>query len=174
MRKLVVLVPQDAAPHPAIDAASAIVADPEAVVGGGSERMLHVYFEGNRNRASNLERYEDRLIVAGGRLVERYPTIAHARVPAADFVVVGELDTADWRFTPDPEQDNLLRTWVGGEWRRSENEQLAIDAACWEATTGRHLYSSMGSLTSGDLDRMTPLLRAWVTSFRRSVAGIGR
>ena len=84
------------------------------------------------------------------------------------------MQNPDFSSLPVPEQDNLLRTWVGGEWRRSENEQLAIDAARWEEATGRHLYSSMGSLTSGDLDRMTPLLRAWVTSFRRSVAGIGR
>lgn len=51
--------------------------------------LLDVYFEGNLYGAVNLERFEDRVLVAADRLVTRYPTTAMMSIALTDVEVVG-------------------------------------------------------------------------------------
>lgn len=161
---LAVLVPVVGAAH-GIDAGSGIVADLDAPRGDGG--LVVVYFEGNRVGAVNLRHLEDRLTVAGGRLTAKYPTVARSSVPLGDFEVVGTLETDGWRFTPYPHADEALCGWVGGDWRRPENEQLAEDCRWWERKTGKSLHASLARLSSADLASMPPRLRAWVDAYMR-------
>lgn len=73
-------------------AGSAIVAAPLDL---GFE-YVRIYYEGNVYRAANLERFEDRLSVAWGRLVHRAPTIAVMGLTLRAFVdrfeIVGTFD----------------------------------------------------------------------------------
>lgn len=157
-RELLVFVPRSGVPaERMIDAGSAIVgADVRA------DGNVEVYYEGNRLGAENLRRYEDRLLVAGGRLAQRYPTIARALVPADDLVLVGTLDAGTWRFAPHTHAESEIARWVGADWRRPDSEQLGVDQRTWERVTGKRLIISMASLDEGDLATMTPLLRAAV------------
>lgn len=52
--------------------------DPDTLVFSG-------YMEGNRLGASNLERYEERIQQAAGRLFESYPTVARFWIPEVEM-----------------------------------------------------------------------------------------
>ncbi len=59
-----------------IDAGSGIV----GVALPGGQVLLH--YEGNRYGAENLQRYDDRVHQAAGRLFQNYPTMARMQLPA--------------------------------------------------------------------------------------------
>jgi len=71
-----------------IDARSAIV----GVLQPNADRVT-VYYEGNRYNASNGHRYDQKLELAAGRLVQRYPTIARSSLAVEALDVVGEYNT---------------------------------------------------------------------------------
>lgn len=89
---------------------SALVWAGSAIVGrqphGG---QVEVYYEGARDgRAPHLHA---RLELAAGRLLERYPTVARALVPAQELVAVGAYDP-DWRRLTVTSPD-VLAAWCG-------------------------------------------------------------
>jgi hypothetical protein len=50
-------------------------------------------YEGNRFGASNVVTFADRVSVAAGRHLEKYPTVARASVPLDEVLRVGTFDT---------------------------------------------------------------------------------
>lgn len=60
-----------------------------AAFDGRIKPYLLVYYEGNRYDAENLRLYEQRVLCAAGRCVERYPTMARGVFPREDFEVIG-------------------------------------------------------------------------------------
>lgn len=62
------------------------------IVGEYVDGDVEVDFEGNRFGAVGLETWIERVAHAAGRRVERYPTAARRRVPAAMLVEVGTFD----------------------------------------------------------------------------------
>lgn len=161
MKTLLVLVPNDGA-SAGIDAGSGVVADGENLAAGLDGPVANIYFEGNRLGAVNLQRYEDRLMCAGGRLVHAYPTVARARLPLSMFRVVGHLDVDTWQFFPAADAEEALAAWAGRDWRRPESEQLSVDMRTWERTTGRSLHGEIArGLNQAVVAGMPPTLRAW-------------
>lgn len=71
---------------------------------------LVIYYEGNLYGASNLRRFEDRALMAYGRLTQRAPTIAMAAVPMSEFVPVGHITSE--RMTI--QERDLLEMWLQG------------------------------------------------------------
>lgn len=57
-----------------IDPKSAIVGVPLG------DRSIHIYYEGNRHGASNMDTFADRAYFAASRLSQRYPTVAQTIV----------------------------------------------------------------------------------------------
>ena len=97
MRELVILVPKHGSrPEMVIDKASGVVADESATFDPPDHVM--VYFEGNRYGASNMNRYEEKLLHAAGRLSSKYPTVARAVFRWDEFDIVGRfMFSPDWR-----------------------------------------------------------------------------
>lgn len=104
---LSILVPARGCEHKlGIDRGSAIV----GLQALHDERVL-VYFEGNRYRAENLRRFDQRIETAAGRLTQRYPTIARASVSASDLTLVGTFSTETRSIAV---LDKIqLREWAG-------------------------------------------------------------
>lgn len=51
--------------------------------------ILNIYYEGNLLGAVNLRRFAEKVSCAHGRIAMKYPTIARAQVPEADYIHVG-------------------------------------------------------------------------------------
>lgn len=64
-----------------------------------------LYFEGNLMGAENLKTWAERVVVAAGRLHQRYPTVARKGMPVeeaqANLVRVGHVDPDTWEVTVD-------------------------------------------------------------------------
>lgn len=86
MNHVDVFVPARGA-HFVIDHGSGIVGTP---LDSGA---LLIDYEGNRYGASNVVTYADRVHLAAGRHLERYPTIARQSAAARDLVRIGSFDT---------------------------------------------------------------------------------
>ena len=80
------------------------IIDGSGIVGVARGDRTTVYYEGNLNGASNLERYSERLVCAAGRLFKTYPTIAMTSYDQEamneNFVAVGVV-TDDYRVLID-------------------------------------------------------------------------
>lgn len=73
-----------------------------------------MYYEGNLHGAVNLETFEEKLMVAAGRMRDNYPTIAR-ECPSVElvdkmFIKVGEYDMSNW--TPSISEPTLLNAWL--------------------------------------------------------------
>ena len=90
--------------------ASAIVGSP-AVDGG-----ILVDFEGNRYGSESLQRFDHRLLIAAGRHIERYPTVARMVVPAEELIPVGwyNADTEEL----DVDDATALADWLGQPYKK--------------------------------------------------------
>lgn len=75
---------------------SAILTEKKSNLSG----LRKTYYEGNLFGAVNLESFEERLIVAGGRMKDNCPTVAKTYLLDADiethFKKVGEYDLSNW------------------------------------------------------------------------------
>jgi hypothetical protein len=92
-----------------IEPGSGIVGKP-----AGTDRV-HLYYEGNRYRASGMARYADRVHHAAGRMLHNAPTSARTLAPAAALVEIG---LYDWRegqvhLLDDPAVYEQLAAWLG-------------------------------------------------------------
>lgn len=93
--------------------------DPGSGIVGAVEESgrLTVDYEGNRNRASNIRTYADRVLHAHGRHTVRYPTIARQSVPVETMIWVGTFDDHTHTFDlgggelPEAEARELLAAW---------------------------------------------------------------
>jgi hypothetical protein len=90
-----------------IDAGSGVVTADYPTLAGVA---ITVYFEGGRYSALS---YTDKVATAAGRCVEMYPTIARARLAAADFTRVGSYDVATRQLVI--EDPNRVADWLQGE-----------------------------------------------------------
>lgn len=91
--RLAVYVPNDDAPE-LLKAAVARIDRGSGIVGSEpttGDRIL-IFFEGNRFGAQNMVTFADRCYFAGSRLLDDYPTVAQAYVPA------GALKQAGWYY----------------------------------------------------------------------------
>lgn len=107
-----VLVPSPYSPY-----AMEILAG-SGVVGYRSNGIYLIDYEGNRYGASNLEKFEERLLHAAGRAAERYPTVARLAPAALDaFVKVGEYDysTKELTLYSNPASLRMLERWLEHE-----------------------------------------------------------
>lgn len=79
-----------------------------------ADDQIWLRYEGNLYGASNLVNFEDRLSVAAGRLVDRYPTVAQMVVMADHVVEVGSFE---YRREGSLVITNRARLaeWLGGE-----------------------------------------------------------
>lgn len=71
---------------------------------------LVIYYEGNLYRASNLERFHERALVAYGRLTQRAPTVAMAMVPESEFLVIGHMHPGQVQIS----RSDLFDQWLRG------------------------------------------------------------
>lgn len=108
MSKLYVLVPAS----PEIATRYGILAKSAIVYAPDSDGII--YYEGNKYGASNLTRFTERLDVAAGRAIEKYPTVAKVKIERPhEFTVVGEWDTDTKKLTIfEPEKGRLLDVWL--------------------------------------------------------------
>ena len=111
MRRLFVFVP--VAEIENVDIGSAIVSmDVDALPGD----LITIDFESNRDGYSNLKRFRERLLHAGGRHFERYPTRARAEVLRSALINVGYADYDDGRLVTFRVTDReALKAWIGDE-----------------------------------------------------------
>lgn len=82
-----------------------------ALVGSLSNgRRIMVDFEGDKYGSQGLRTYEQKLLHASGRHVERYPTVARAFVESGDLIEVGTYDVHQRTLTvTDPQ---ALKGWT--------------------------------------------------------------
>lgn len=81
-----------------------------ALVGSPNGHRCLVDFEGNRYGSQNLRTYQQRLLHAAGRHVERYPTVARAFVQRSELIEIGTYDVYQRTLTvTDPTE---LRGWT--------------------------------------------------------------
>jgi hypothetical protein len=75
----------------------------------------HVYFEGNRYGAVNLESIQDRIQIAAGRLICRYPTTARIFLDGCaldeHFQIVGNYTYSNKRMSISPESIRDFENW---------------------------------------------------------------
>lgn len=85
-----------------------------AIVSDGQLRdgQLLVYFEGNLYGAVNLQRFEDKMLQAAGRLVQKYPTVARCLMPVDQLMEVGTYDYPNQRFQAKPDTLSALNQWL--------------------------------------------------------------
>lgn len=90
-----------------------LVAAGSAIVGEERAAGVVIYYEGNLYGASNLNKYEEKLSAAAGRLKADYPTAAKLLVQSEDLVEVGVYDTAIWAVAAITNREALAE-WLGG------------------------------------------------------------
>jgi len=77
-----------------------------------SDDLALVYFEGNSIRASNINTFEDKCMLAAGRARDKYPTIAKACVDIADVIDVGVYDLDTNQIHIDENYHDLFHEWA--------------------------------------------------------------
>ena len=85
------------------------------IVGGqilSSGRQM-VYFEGNLYGARDLQRYVERVSLAYGRMLQKYPTVAKAAFAVEELVQIGEYDPARMVVLVEEAQRAALKAWLG-------------------------------------------------------------
>lgn len=90
------------------------IKDGSALVGTdmGDDRIT-IDYEGNLYGALNAVLFKDKLLIAAGRHVERYPTIARMYVHTAHVLAVGSYNTETQRIHIDNAE--ALEAWIGEE-----------------------------------------------------------
>jgi hypothetical protein len=93
----------------------------------GMPGKIHVYYEGNRLGAQNLNSFEDRVMHAYGRMTKSYPTIAQAMMDLQDFDIIGTYSNGQLDIDAD---HPALKAWVAGD-SRLEGRIEAQQAHAW-------------------------------------------
>lgn len=82
----------------------------------GPRRQVLIHFEGNRYGSENIKTWEDKLLHAAGRLVERYPTIAFAVVDRDAVRAVGIYETDTWSVVERWDHNDAVIKKALNEW----------------------------------------------------------
>jgi hypothetical protein len=96
-----------------MDEASELIVRGSAIVGPPGhfdDDEITIHYEGNLHGASNLTKWEDRLLSAAGRAYENYPTSAKMTVPYALLQPVGRIDGSPglWQVTIYPTEQAIM------------------------------------------------------------------
>lgn len=85
-----------------------------AIVGFGTDLdTVDIYYEGNIYDIDNLRQFEERLLIASGRLESKYPTVARMRVNLSDLLCIGRWDNDAKRFELSPECVTVFQEYTG-------------------------------------------------------------
>lgn len=104
-RTLSLYVPNiDSGVNHLIDPRSGIVGVPTV------EGHVLIYYEGNRFGYANVRTWADRVLVAAGRCIERYPTVARRVVASESLLHVGSIDYDSKRIFID--NSEALAHWL--------------------------------------------------------------
>lgn len=95
-----------------IDPSSAIVS--RADQAPRPDGHIVVYFESNRFGTTQGKTWLGRVLTAGSRALENYPTIARAAVPRDSLVWVGSYDWANSRLDLDENRLDELTSYLNG------------------------------------------------------------
>lgn len=141
--------------HPAV----ADVLPGSGIVGAPEGGHVLIDFEGNRNGASNIVTFADRVHHAAGRAATRYPTVARRLVPREAVSEVGGYDEDEGVVVLDgPDAAETLAAWLG---------VAALDEAQLRSTGAHHERRREAQAAMRSLN---PALRLWA---RREAARIG-
>lgn len=77
----------------------------------GDNRVL-VYYEGNVYGAENINRFEDKCMVAAGRAKDRYPTTAMTATALSELIDIGIYDLESNTFELDETYHDVFRDWT--------------------------------------------------------------
>lgn len=113
---------------------SAIVGAPRTGTRQPDDDRWTVYYEGNTIGASNVVSFHDKLQIAAGRLVHRYPTVAMASFPAEDLIHVGRYDV-DRQVILTITDAQALEVWTSGPAEELIGERCDPGAYAWGADT---------------------------------------
>jgi len=92
------------------------IAKGSAVVGQEYEQSGYlVYYENNLYGAENIRTFEDKAMLAAGRMEENYPTVAKMLCHYDDLILVGYFETQGNVFTPidDDHAYAVFAQWIG-------------------------------------------------------------
>lgn len=106
MDDLTIYLPTDQEVHDHIDRGSAIVGSDWY----GDGRLV-IDYEGGRYAQMNIRTFADKVIHAGGRHRERYPTAARMSVDPESVVAIGTWDGSR-RISVDFDKHEHLATWL--------------------------------------------------------------
>lgn len=115
-KKLLILVPADPKTLVRVEPKSAIVGH----VGLHNPKMMHIYFEGGLYDPRMT--YRDKVRLAAGRCLEKYPTVARMVVPRGTVKVVGTYEFDVDRIHID--DDEGLDEWLGTD-EAADDEEAA-------------------------------------------------
>lgn len=92
------------------------IANGSGIVASIEGGVARIYFEGNTHLACNLHEVETRLLIAAGRLRDRYPTVAKTSLVEEDlqkhFIIVGLYDLDELHLSIDKQSERLWREWA--------------------------------------------------------------
>lgn len=95
---------------------SSWIANGSGIVASIEGGVARIYFEGNTHLACNLHEVETRLLIAAGRLRDRYPTVAKTSLVEEDlqkhFIIVGLYDLDELHLSIDKQSETLWNNWV--------------------------------------------------------------
>jgi hypothetical protein len=92
--------------------ASRVIKGGSAIVGDGMGEQFNLYFEGNLYGACNMELFAEKAMIAGGRLIDSYPTVARMICEPEALRQVGVFDTQTNEVTLLPGERGTLKSWT--------------------------------------------------------------
>ena len=76
--------------------ASRTIAQGSAIVGKKHESDgFIIFYEGNLYHAENIKTFEDKAMLAAGRMEDNYPTVAKMLCRKEDLILVGHFESSD-------------------------------------------------------------------------------
>jgi hypothetical protein len=95
--------------------AHTVIVKGSAIVGKSlDENGFVIYYEGNLFKAANIITFEDKAMLAAGRMEEHYPTVAKMYCQSIDLINVGHFESATNTFTANdiPQAIQALSDWL--------------------------------------------------------------
>ena len=85
-----------------------------ALVASGTDLdTITIYYEGNVYNSADMELYEDKVLHAAGRLLQKYPTVAKSKVSLSDVLCIGVWHVELKTMVIVKEALGLLEKWTG-------------------------------------------------------------
>ena len=106
-----------------------------------------IYFEGNLYKAENLKRFRERVIIAGGRLTAKYPTVAMRLVAQNELKRIATFDTDVFAFQTIDDVD-ALRDWTAETLEDVTGVRLPDNCVDWNQAAAAAVHGA--PITAGD------------------------